>query len=106
MRPEWGWDTNENGIAIAQPIEAGRRRVSTACHRGRDALRPDVLDVRLTLGNGGHLDRIDVETEDGESGLAEDERQRQPDISLADNPDSGLSCADAIEPSLHSDLEG
>jgi hypothetical protein len=61
-------------------------------------------DVRLALGDSGYLDRIDVETEYGESGLAEDKRQRQPNIPLADDPNGGLSCADAIDPSLHSGL--
>jgi hypothetical protein len=75
-------------------IESCRHRDPLAGNGGGDAVGSDVANVGLTAAERLDLGLVDVEPQRWKSGFAEDERQRQLDVSLPYNPDALRVCAD------------
>ena len=72
--------------SAARPLAASRRAT----------LGADVGDVRVALVESLDLGRVDIESDDGEAGFAEQQRQRQTDVPLSDNTHSGFVRRDPL----------
>ena len=70
-------DADEDGVALGEVREVGRRADPAAPEGRGDALGPDVPDVGGTRVQGARLLGIDVEADDGKPGLLEEERERK-----------------------------
>src|SRR6267142_1323208 len=97
MLPERRWNTNDDCVALRQPIEVRRRAVPAALHCFRDTRRSDVLDERLAARDRSNLHRIDVESCNPEPALLKDEGQRKANVALPDDPHASSLLSDSIE---------
>src|SRR5882762_205566 len=101
---EWGRHADDDRVALSKAIEFGCGTIPATRHGSRDPLRSDVLDVRFTAANGGHLRGIDVKTRHREPGFGKYECEGQANIPLSNHTDGDFVRGDPFEPTVHSDL--
>jgi hypothetical protein len=95
--PEGSRDTDEDRVAPLQLVEVAARTELPCPDRVRHALGTDVLDIGLASVQRRDLLRVEIQPDDRKPGLSEDEGERQPHVTLADNADDSRAGTDAIE---------
>lgn len=75
----------QDRVAFSEPIEVGCGVEFAAGYGGRDALGPNMLDVRLAAPERLDLGRIQVNPVDGEPRFTKHEPERKTAVALADH---------------------
>ncbi len=90
MIAKWGRNTDDDGVAAGELREVNCRRGSCLLDkRSADATSTDVTDIRLARAQRLGLLRIDIKTDDLETGLSKEKNEWQADISESDHTDAG-----------------
>jgi hypothetical protein len=91
------WHTDQNRIYFSDLEEIGGG-AKTFAPGTSDLLGFDTMDIRFTRIQPVNLGRIDIETGDPKSFLAEKQNQRQPYVAEANNPHPQLTLLNERQP--------
>ena len=97
MLAERGRHADDDGVALGEAGEVGRRLDPAVAERLRDPLLADVADVGLAPPQRLGLPRVDVEADDAEARLLEEEGERQADVAEADDADPRGAVGDLLQ---------